>query len=286
MDLDAITSLKPVRGPLTPQERDRRYKNHLCIVCGASDHLKAQCPKSRHNVTAAAISTAKSAQITAINVHGYPPYPEGDLSLLAMTTSASSSKILVSVTIGPHSISALALIDSGADRSFISNDLATSIALPPQILATPLSVSLATSATSVTVSSYLPAVLISIDNHQNISDLIIAPNLSFPLILGFDWLQSHNPIIDWTNRTITFPHTDQRNHPITASAIDTSPTCCNIHSLILTPPTPPQPFLLNFSNLHQYFPKNWPTSYLPSDPLTLQLTSFRILHLHSPRYIF
>jgi hypothetical protein len=44
MDLDSGSPRQtPLR--LSPQERERRFSNHLCIFCGASDHFKAQCPQ-------------------------------------------------------------------------------------------------------------------------------------------------------------------------------------------------------------------------------------------------
>ena len=42
MDVDSIR-----RGPLTPQEREYRFKNGLCIVCGKTGHFKSNCPIKR-----------------------------------------------------------------------------------------------------------------------------------------------------------------------------------------------------------------------------------------------
>ena len=47
MDVDSLR-----RGPLTPAERDHRFKNGLCIVCGKSGHMKANCPVSGKRVAA------------------------------------------------------------------------------------------------------------------------------------------------------------------------------------------------------------------------------------------
>ena len=42
MDIDGLQ-----RGPLSQQEREFRFQNGLCIVCGVKGHFKSQCPKSR-----------------------------------------------------------------------------------------------------------------------------------------------------------------------------------------------------------------------------------------------
>ncbi|KAH6577095.1 hypothetical protein BASA62_001038 [Batrachochytrium salamandrivorans] len=40
------------RGPLTSEERQQRMNRGLCLVCGQSGHLKANCPKSNPNFRA------------------------------------------------------------------------------------------------------------------------------------------------------------------------------------------------------------------------------------------
>ncbi|KAH9263040.1 hypothetical protein BASA83_013656 [Batrachochytrium salamandrivorans] len=40
------------RGPLTSEERQQRMSRGLCLVCGQSGHLKANCPKSNPNFRA------------------------------------------------------------------------------------------------------------------------------------------------------------------------------------------------------------------------------------------
>jgi hypothetical protein len=70
MDLDSISSSSTSRprGPLTPAERQFRYSNNLCIICGSQDHLKLNCPKKR-----------PTTQIAAINVPQFTPYPSNQI---------------------------------------------------------------------------------------------------------------------------------------------------------------------------------------------------------------
>jgi hypothetical protein len=61
MEIDAIqSSTSQRRPPLTQEERHRRFQNGLCLVCGASGHVKLNCPSSYRNraPTLAAIGTA------------------------------------------------------------------------------------------------------------------------------------------------------------------------------------------------------------------------------------
>ena len=46
MEIDA---LRRTPGPLTAEEREIRMRNGLCLVCGQSGHLRAACPRARHN---------------------------------------------------------------------------------------------------------------------------------------------------------------------------------------------------------------------------------------------
>jgi hypothetical protein len=47
MDVDSLR-----RGPLSPAEREHRFKNGLCIVCGKAGHMKANCPVAVKRVAA------------------------------------------------------------------------------------------------------------------------------------------------------------------------------------------------------------------------------------------
>ncbi|KAH9255965.1 hypothetical protein BASA81_006003 [Batrachochytrium salamandrivorans] len=38
------------RGPLTSSERQQRFSQGLCLVCGQSGHLKATCPRSNSHL--------------------------------------------------------------------------------------------------------------------------------------------------------------------------------------------------------------------------------------------
>jgi len=42
-----LSNAQTRRGPLTEAERQHRFQNHLCIICGDPGHLKSACPRRR-----------------------------------------------------------------------------------------------------------------------------------------------------------------------------------------------------------------------------------------------
>ena len=54
MDVDALAAQQPrvgARPPLTPEERQRRLNNNLCLYC-AGNHMRANCPLARPIIAA------------------------------------------------------------------------------------------------------------------------------------------------------------------------------------------------------------------------------------------
>lgn len=53
MEIDAVqvnVRAKTLRGPITQEEKDRRYRERLCFFCGGKGHVAMSCPqKSRHS---------------------------------------------------------------------------------------------------------------------------------------------------------------------------------------------------------------------------------------------
>ncbi|KAH9262524.1 hypothetical protein BASA83_013788 [Batrachochytrium salamandrivorans] len=52
------------RGPLTTAERQQRFSQGLCLVCGKSGHLKATCPRSNSRFR-------PQRQVQAIEMEGH-----------------------------------------------------------------------------------------------------------------------------------------------------------------------------------------------------------------------
>ena len=88
-----------------------------------------------------------------------------------------------------------ALIDSGASASFISVDTARKCKLTLTTLAEAVDVELADG--SITSVSQGAHVAVTVDGVPIQTRLLVIPRLSYPVILGMDWLVDANPLIDW-----------------------------------------------------------------------------------------
>ena len=91
MDLDAA-QVHQSRPRLTPEERQRRVDNNLCIVCGDPNHYRNNCPSATYKrqrtaavnaVQASGVGTTQSAAGNAqvATAHTQPPAPQPDDSL-------------------------------------------------------------------------------------------------------------------------------------------------------------------------------------------------------------
>lgn len=96
-----------------------------------------------------------------------------------------------------------ALMDSGADQSFIRTSLAQELGIPLIALNTPL-VSKALNGTKFCSVTHVtePVVLRVSGNHVETISFYAMDNSLDALVLGLPWLQLHNPHINWKNGSI------------------------------------------------------------------------------------
>jgi hypothetical protein len=121
----------------------------------------------------------------------------------------------------------LLLVDSGSSTSFINSQLAAQMhGAKPLPQACKVNVA---DGTQYQCTSYIPACPWSIGNHQFHTDLKILPLGSFDAILGMDWLEQHNPDIDWVKKMLTIQQSQStillqghRQHILQCSAISAS----------------------------------------------------------------
>jgi len=137
------------------------------------------------------------------------------------------------------------MIDSGATISFIHQNLAQQHNLP--LAQHSLQISLANGSTHT---SHHATTLVMQSHSQHFSthtfQLIALGN--YAIILGMDWLRSHNPYIDWEKRTITMPclhqHTLDKLSPLAQSTIPRSIPIFQDQERILSPPSKPKSTLI------------------------------------------
>jgi hypothetical protein len=112
-----------------------------------------------------------------------------------------SGVIQLHAYIGKHEV--LILVDSGSSTSFINQQLAAQLQ-GSQLLVKPCRVNVA-DGTQHKCTSFLPRCEWSSQGHQFYTDLKILPLGAFDVILGMDWLEQHNPNIDWSTKLCLSP---------------------------------------------------------------------------------
>lgn len=110
----------------------------------------------------------------------------------------------VSISWGESSHSCRALVDSGAAGNFIDVDLAHKLNVPLQSLDSPLSVTALDGRPlgNGRVTQATSRLLLKSDAHQEEITLYLVRSPEFPVILGYPWLNLHNPHIDWVSGRI------------------------------------------------------------------------------------
>lgn len=96
-----------------------------------------------------------------------------------------------------------ALVDSGAEQNLIDTEVAKSLNLPLTQLEPPIPASaLNNEVFAMITHQTAPVKLVTSGNHQENITLFTTSSLDAPVILGFPWLQKHNPHIDWTGKRV------------------------------------------------------------------------------------
>lgn len=107
----------------------------------------------------------------------------------------------VKIITGRSTHHTLALIDSGAEQNLINHDLAKTLKLPLTPLSLPIPVSALNDKVFATITHQTaPVHLVISGNHQVSLFTFPLPDTQF--ILGFSWLQKHNPVIEWSENKI------------------------------------------------------------------------------------
>ena len=115
--------------------------------------------------------------------------------------------LLLTVQAVIHGTPVRALVDSGATRSFVDERLR--LHPPLQFIGAYSSLEMANGETIVST-GVAPDVLISLGDIQFRSTLTAVPMMEgFDLILGKDWLDMVNPLVDWRSNTVYIQFGDQ-----------------------------------------------------------------------------
>ncbi|KAL0173996.1 hypothetical protein M9458_029964, partial [Cirrhinus mrigala] len=162
-----------------PEERERRIRNNLCLYCGQAGHIRATCPTR---------------------------LPQPPTSVSVTRSCLNRCEILVILSSDGISIKTNALIDSGAAGNFVNRDFVKINRLPILSCTSPVAVAaldgrlLGSGRIDYTTDDL--TLRFEPCHHETIRFFIISSPQS-PLILGYPWLNLHEPTISWAGGTIT-----------------------------------------------------------------------------------
>uniref|UniRef100_A0A3P9HCQ1 Gypsy retrotransposon integrase-like protein 1 n=1 Tax=Oryzias latipes TaxID=8090 RepID=A0A3P9HCQ1_ORYLA len=165
---------------LTPEERQKRSNEGLCFYCGDAGHIVSQCSKRL------------SSRTPSPRVRLQRNLSEDSSSPFLFVPAKISNLNLV------HELSAL--IDSGAEHSFIDSNLVRQLKLPVESLDVPVKAAgLGGKQLSRITLRTKPILLFTSGNHREYHQFFVTDSPQTPVILGFSWLHLHNPHIDWSS---------------------------------------------------------------------------------------
>ncbi|KAI2650806.1 Transposon Tf2-6 polyprotein [Labeo rohita] len=194
---------------LTVEERERRLRSNLCLYCGQAGHIRANCPTR-------------------------PPRPPTSVSV--SKSCLNRCEIPVTLSSDGISVSTMALIDSGAAGNFIDKDFVHANRLPVLSCAHPVAVAALNGRPLGTarVSLITKDLTLRVEpGHQETIRFFVISSPQSPLILGFPWLNRHEPTISWAGGVITHWSSHCQEHcvhptPSTPSKPATPPPCSTI----------------------------------------------------------
>ncbi|KAI2653766.1 Transposon Tf2-6 polyprotein [Labeo rohita] len=158
---------------LTSAERQRRLTRGLCMYCGASGHVRLNCPLRPVRTSVSGIHSDIE------NMH-------------PLTTNVQLTT--------PSSVAVTALIDSGSAGNFISGNLCRQLQLRTEALSRIYQIQPITGdITSRTrIHRKCESILLQIGLlHKEDIQFLVLEGATVDIILGHPWLVKHDPIISW-----------------------------------------------------------------------------------------
>ena len=116
---------------------------------------------------------------------------------------------VVASTLTVNSLCAKVLVDSGATRSFISQDFVDKLNCPIELLREIMTVELANQE-RVSINQVCKSCEIDITGHKFDVNLIPFKLGEFDVILGMDWVSKHDAQIDYRNKKVILKTPDEK----------------------------------------------------------------------------
>ncbi|KAH9267207.1 hypothetical protein BASA83_010123 [Batrachochytrium salamandrivorans] len=126
-------------------------------------------------------------------------------SCLHISSLSSLNKLLLPGTlrIGPSTHVDTFFVDCGADDLFVDSKLAADLHIPLVKLSTPIQLRLADGDSSSVISHRTVPLQLHIGSHVETASFYVT-NLCHGIILGYSWLERHNPRVNWVSRLVDF----------------------------------------------------------------------------------
>uniref|UniRef100_A0A3B3HFG0 CCHC-type domain-containing protein n=1 Tax=Oryzias latipes TaxID=8090 RepID=A0A3B3HFG0_ORYLA len=170
---------------LSLEERKTRRDEGLCFYCGQAGHQVPQCAVRLNSPNPPLSDRPRGVNSETFHVPKF---------LYVPVKICNQSKILETK----------ALIDSGAEHSLMDQSLVHELSLPVEVLDNAVNTAgLGGKQLSRITKRTGPVLVFTSGNHREYHHFFITQCPQTPLILGFSWLQKHNPCLDWGSSRVS-----------------------------------------------------------------------------------
>lgn len=128
------------------------------------------------------------------------------------TSSSGSFTLPITLRFGSTILHATALLDSGASSCFLDITFARSSRIPVVAKKKPIPVEVIDGRplSSGAITEATSPLILTVGSHLEEISFYLITSPRHPVILGLSWLEAHNPLVDWRDRSIQFSSLD---HP-------------------------------------------------------------------------
>ncbi len=183
------------RGPLTKEEKERRRRENLCLYCGSSEHTLENCPlKNKNNNN----SNTNKYSSNSTHISNIVPTPRSRIS-----DQPNSNLPIYEFSLKVENINSKAkiLLDTGSQINLMDIYYVKDNKIP--YIETNLPKVSGIGGKQNILGETLP-ISLTYDNHKCKTQFYVVDLPSYCAILGFEWISTHNPTIDFKNKTLTF----------------------------------------------------------------------------------